>query len=142
MPQTLKLQYAAAQSLTVTGLATLANGSSATSAAIDNTANLYVDLLVEVVVTTASGATATGIVEVYGKASIDNSDFDDDANDRWLGSLALAAAGAGTYKRILPVATAFGGTVPPYLQVRVKNSTGAALTAGTASYLGASAQSA
>jgi len=140
--QTLSLQYATAQSLTVAGLGTLANGSSATSVAIDNTSSLYVDVLLEVVVTTASGATATGIAEVYAKASIDNSDFDDDTNDRWIGSVALAAAGAGTYKRILPVAEAFGGTMPPYLQVRIKNSTGAALAAGTVSYMGATAQTA
>lgn len=137
----IKIGYATTSALTVTGLATLANGTNATSATIDNTTNLFVDLLVEIVVTTAAGATATGIVEVYAKGSVDNSDFDDDANDKWLGTVALAAAGAGTYKRILSVAPVFGGSLPPFVQVRVRNATGAALTAGTAAYRGVFAQS-
>ena len=141
MAADITLKYATAASLTVTGLATLANATNATSSAIDNTTNLYVDLLIETVVTTASGATATGIVEIYAQGSIDGSDFDDAANDKWIGSISLSAAGVGTYKRIVSVASAFGGTLPPHVQIRFRNATGAALTAGTAAYRGVLLQS-
>lgn len=133
---TIRLQYGTAQALTVTGLPTLANGASANSAVIDNTANLYADLAFEVLASVGAGAVATGVVELYAKGSIDNVDFDDDANDRWIGTLALAAAGAGSCKKVVLAAAAFGGVLPPYVQLRVKNATGAALTAGSAAYLG------
>lgn len=137
----IELKYGTTTSLTVTGLATLANSTSATSATVDNTANLFIDLLVEIIVSVGVGAVATGVVEIYAKGSIDNADFDDDANDKWVGTVALAAAGAATYKRIVSLASAFGGSLPPFVQLRVRNATGAALTAGTAAYRGVLMQS-
>lgn len=141
MATTLKLLYDTAASLTVTGIGTLANATSATSSTVDNTTTLYVDALVELVFATASGATATGTVEVWGKGSIDNSDFDDDTNDRLIGVVALAAAGVQTRKRILQLAAAFGGTLPPYWQLRIRNATGAAFTSASVNYRGALLQS-
>lgn len=136
----INLQYGTTTAATIT-LAALANAGSANSTAIDNTTNLFIDILLEVVVTVAAGATATGTVEIYAKGSIDNSDYDDDTNDKWIGTIGFAAAGAGTYKRIVPVAPAFGGSLPAYVQVRIRNVSGAALTSGTVSYRGVSMQS-
>lgn len=136
-----KLAYGTATSLTVTGLATLANGSSATSATVDNTTNLFIDAKVELVFATGAGATATGTVEIWAKESIDNTDFDDDPNDKLVAVCVLAAAGAQTRKRIVSLASVFGGTIPPYWQLRVRNATGAALTSATATYRGALLQS-
>jgi hypothetical protein len=125
---TSKAAYGTATSITVT-LASLANNGSATSSAIDNTTNLFLDANVEViVVSAASGTSATGYVEVFAKASIDNADFASDTADRKIGTIGVAA-NATTYKGIFPVASAFGGVLPPYWQVRVRNATGAALAA-------------
>ena len=134
------LTYATAATLTVTGLATLANAASAVSGTVDNTTNLYMDALVEVIVDTGSGATASGYVEVWVKGSIDNVDFDDDPNDKWIGSVTLVVAGADTRKRVMSVAAAFGGVMPPYWQIRIRNVSGAALTAGSVAYRGVKLQ--
>jgi hypothetical protein len=130
------LGYATAATLTVTGIGTLANGSSATSATVDNTTDLFVDVQVELTFATASGAVATGTVELWGKASIDNSDFDDDVNDRLIGVCVLSAAGVQTRKRVFPLGAGFGGTIPPYWQIRIRNATGAAFTSAGVSYRG------
>jgi hypothetical protein len=138
----IRQQYSATATLTVTGLTTLANAASATSATVDNSTTNYLDVLLEVVVTTAaSGTLATGFVEIWAKGSIDNADFDDDANDKWIGSIGMGAAGAQTRKRILSVASGFSGTLPPYFQIRIRNASGGAFTAGTVSYVGVTAQS-
>lgn len=136
-----KLLYGTGTSLTVTGIGTLANGSSAISATVDNTTNLFMDVKVELVFATASGATATGTVEIWAKESIDNTDFDDDPNDKLAAVCVLAAAGVQTRKRVVSLASVFGGTIPPYWQVRIRNATGAAFTSASATYRGATLQS-
>lgn len=135
------LKYGSSTSLTVTSLATLANGSSATSAAVDNTTTLFIDVKVELVFATASGAVATGTVEIWAKESIDNSDYDDDANDKLVAVCVLAAAGVQTRKRVASLGAAYGGSIPPYWQLRVRNATGAALTSAAVTYRGALLQS-
>ena len=135
------LKYGATTTLTVTGLGTLANGSSATSATVDNTTSLFIDVKVELVFATAAGAVSTGTVEIWAKESIDNTDFDDDSNDKLVAVCVLAAAGVQTRKRLVSLASVFGGTVPPYWQLRVRNATGAALTSASATYRGAVLQS-
>ena len=135
-----KLSYATASSLTVTGLATLANGSSATSATVDNTTTLFLDALIELTFTTGT-VSATGTVEIWAKGSIDNTDFDDDINDRLVSVVVLTGTTSQTRKRVVGLASVFGGTLPPYWQVRIRNATGAALTAGAVSYRGALLQS-
>lgn len=136
-----KLSYATATTLTVTGIGTLANGSSATSATVDNTTTLFLDAKIELTFATASGATATGTVEVWVKESIDNSDFDDDVNDKLVAVCILSAAGVQTRKRIVSLASVMGGTLAPYWQIRVRNATGAALTTASVTYRGALLQS-
>lgn len=133
--------YGTTTTVTVTGLGTLADVTSATSAVIDNTTDLFLDALVEIVVATAAGALATGYVEIYAKGSIDNTDYDDDNNDKWLGTLSLVTAGAATRRRIVSVASGFGGAMPAYWQLRIRNATGAAFTSGTVQYRGIKVQS-
>lgn len=135
------LKYGTGTSLTVTGIGTLANGSSATSTTVDNTTNLFMDVKIELVFATAAGAVATGTVEIWAKESIDNTDFDDDSNDKLAAVCVLAAAGVQTRKRIVSLASVFGGVVPPYWQVRIRNATGAAFTSASATYRGATLQS-
>jgi hypothetical protein len=118
----------------LSGLAGLANGASATSDAVEPAlsggAGYYVDALVEAVITAgASGVSATGTVELWAKASIDASDFDDDANDRLVGILTVNANGTTFKKSGLSVAASFGGVLPPAFKLRVKNASGAALAA-------------
>jgi hypothetical protein len=137
----LKSVYGTATTITVTGLATLANASSATSDAISNTSDLFLDSLVEVVIDTASGATATGYIEIYIKGSVDGTDYDDDSNDKWIGTINLVTAGVATRKRISSVAASFGGAMPPFWKVRIKNVSGAAFTSGAVQVRGIKAQS-
>lgn len=113
--------------------ATLANGASSISAAIDNTADLYLDDLVQVNLTTAlSGVSAAGAVNVYVAGSIDGATFDDSAgpNDKLIGVI-NANANDGDFQGTFGIATAFGGNLPPYYKIRLENETGAALTACT-----------
>ena len=132
--------YGSSTTVTVTGLATLANGSTVTSPTIDNTSDLNLDALVEIEVATASGATATGYVEIFIKASVNGTDFDDDNNDKWAGTVNLVTAGVATRRRMVSVASSFGGAMPPYWQIRIRNSTGGAFTAATVLYRGIKAQ--
>lgn len=137
----IKFLYSSASTLTVTGLATLATAASATSATVSNATTNYFDVLLELTLTTAAGATATGVVEIWLKGSIDGTDFDDDVNDKLVGVVSMAAAGVQTRKRVVGLASAFGGTMPAQWQVRIRNVTGAALTAGAVSWVGVTAQS-
>jgi hypothetical protein len=130
------LSYGNTTSLTVTGLSSLGSTLSATSNTVDNTTDLFIDIQGELVFTTVAGAVATGTVELWGKASIDNTDFDDDVNDRLIGVAVLAASGIQTRKRIFSLASAFGGTIPPYWQIRVRNATGGAFNGATIAYRG------
>jgi hypothetical protein len=136
-----KLSYSTTTALTVTGIGTLANGSSAISATVDNTTTLFLDAKVEILFATASGATATGTVELWAKESLDNTDFDDDPNDKLVAVCVLAAAGVQSRKRVCSIASVFGGTLPPYWQIRVRNATGGAFTSASMAYRGALLQS-
>jgi hypothetical protein len=133
--------YAAtATTLTVSGLLGLANGSSATSANVTNTA--YLDVLIFAQITTGSGALATGVIEVYAAGSADGVYFDTVGNDKWIGTMPLVSAGTQVVNRVMSIASSFGGTLPPFWRIRFRNSTGAAFngTGCSASYRGVSAQ--
>jgi hypothetical protein len=134
----IKPVYGASTALTVTGLSTLANGSTVTSATVTNTD--YLDALVYVTINVGAAALATGVVEVYAVGSTDGTNFDTNANDKWIGTVSLVAAGTQTTNRVMTVAASFGGVMPPSWRVRFRNSTGDALTAATVSYRGVAAQ--
>lgn len=126
-------------SVTATGLATLASATYVASADIDNTVNGPLDLLVEVAITpgTVSGNKQALI---FAKGSLDGSNWQsgpesgttstNEPDLTYLGCIPLGA-NATSQMKILPVAGAFGGILPPHVKIVVKNDSGAAFTAGT-----------
>jgi hypothetical protein len=116
------------QAVTIT-LASLANGSTATSNAIDNSTNKFVSANVRVKVrTNAAGTSATGSCSVFLVRSTDGgTDYDDAA--MFLGALPTVA-NATTYTRTF--STEQLGPIGTHWKVAVTNNSGAALdsTAG------------
>ena len=124
---TVTLNATNSNAVTIT-LASLANGSSAVSSAIDNSTNKYVGATVRVKVkTNAAGTSATGLVTVYLVRSTDGGTDYSDNTDQLIGTIP-AVANATTYARAFYVEPL--GT---HWKVAVLNSSGAALdsTAGS-----------
>lgn len=122
--------------LTVTGLATLASGSSATSAAIDEHTLGDNDLYVSSKISNTT-TLATAFVSIFASGSIDNTTFPDSSNDIPIGTLAIPT-GATLFNNLINVVKAWpqAYTIPPYIKLRYLNSTGTALTAATVTYNG------
>jgi parallel beta-helix repeat protein len=133
---TLLSDYQSLQTLTVTGLATLANGSSVQSAS--TAAPDWSHVLAHIQITTGAGATSGGTVTVAIRGSIDNTDFDDAQNERRIGVIVLPAAGAQS--RSATFLLTKHDPLPPFWQLSITNATGAALTAATVTYRGVSQQ--
>lgn len=88
---TAKASFTNSQSITIT-LASLANGSTNASNAIDNSTNLFLSANVQVKVRTgSSGAAATGVTNVYLVRSADGGTTYDDSTRTLLGTLATNA---------------------------------------------------
>ena len=137
-----KTEYASSTaSLDVTATATLANGVSGNSAALVNTTNRYLDYFVSISVTTNASAIATGLVEIWAKGSVDGTNYEDDGNDRWLGTITMGAAGVQTRRKVVSLAAGFNGPMPPYVILRIKNASGGSFTAATAVVLGVQGES-
>lgn len=129
-------------SLTVTGLSTLASATYVASAVKDNTANQPVDVVVEIAVASTNTVAGNKQIVVFCIASFDNTNFSsgptsgttttDEANLVLLGVVPLPTA-SQTERRQFSVAAAFGGVLPPYFKVVVKNDIGVALTTGSVS---------
>lgn len=123
-------------SLTVTGLATLATGSSASSAAIDNYSSAaanWSEVSINSKITIGTGSSATGFIEIYYKGSLDNTTFPDDTNDV-LVDVINANVDSTTFNKTLHLASRLGGVIDPYFKIRYSNKSGAAFTAATISY--------
>lgn len=142
------------QSITCT-ITSLGSGSARESTAVVNTANLFMDVKVQVKVkTNAAGTSATGAVNVFAYATADNgttysggatgTDAAYTANKDqliFLGSIP-AVANATTYVGLFSLSRAFGyGGIPAKWGIVVDNQSGAALDAsvGAAVYQGISA---
>lgn len=146
MATTYKQIVGTAASVTVTGLSTLASGSYATSAVVNNSTNDPLDLLVELAITpgTVSGNKQAVL---FALASLDNTNFQTGANSTdepvmtIIGVLPLASNTTAQRKQF-SVACAYGGVLPPYIKFVVKNDSGAAFTAGTLSSAEVSGQAA
>jgi hypothetical protein len=129
--------YAASTvALGMTGIATLTNGSSGTSDTLTNTTTKYLDYQIMVGITTNNSATATGMVEIFVQGSVDGAIFENDGNDRWIGTITMAAIGINTRYRLVSIAAAFNGGVPPYCRLRLRNVSGGTLTAASATVIG------
>jgi hypothetical protein len=149
----LKLSYPAASDLTIT-LASLASDTNLLtgreSATIDNTTNLYLDILVSGKITAGTSPTASRSIEVWAVGSWDGTNwpdvFDGTESAETITSADIKAsvcrfvaamATANTSDRVyhfgpVSLASAFGGTLPPKVVLFVTHSTGVALnsTAG------------
>lgn len=142
------------QSITCT-ITSLGSGSARESTAVVNTANLFMDVKVQVKIkTNAAGTSATGAVNIFAYATADDgttysggatgTDAAYTANKDqliFLGSIP-AVANATTYVGLFSLSRAFGyGGIPAKWGIVVDNQSGAALDAsvGAAVYQGISA---
>lgn len=137
---TIKQVVGTPASLTVTGLSTLASATYVASATKDNTANQPLDVMVEVTLATTNTPSGNKQAVLFVIASFDNTNFQsgpvsgttttDENNLTPLGIIGLPTA-SQTERRAFSVAAAYGGVLPPYFKVVVKNDLGVALTTGT-----------
>jgi hypothetical protein len=123
---TVTLNVTNTQAVTIT-LASLGNGSTATSNAIDNSSNKFLSALVRVKVkTNAAGTAATGSCSVFLVRSTDGGTDYDDSTGIFLGALPTIA-NATTYTRTF--STEQLGALGSHWKVAVVNNSGAALDA-------------
>lgn len=123
---TATLNVTNSQAITIT-LTSVANGSTATSSAIDNSSNKFLSALVQVQVkTNASGTSATGSCSVFLIRSTDGGSTYGDGT--FLGSLATVA-NATTYTRIF--STEQLGAIGSHWKIAVTNNSAATLDAST-----------
>ncbi len=155
---TTNIKYASATSLTIT-LNSLSNSSARQSAVLDNSSNLYLDVLIGGGFKTASGTLGTNPAVViwvsgltdgtnYGGSNGSNTLGGGDAsftmpsntgNLVLLAQVPINAAAATEYMEPRSLASAFGGTLPQKVVVVVQNSTGLSLDSsagGTVYYTG------
>ncbi len=119
------------QGITIT-LASLTNGSTNTSSAIDNSSNKFLSALVRVKVkTNASGTSATGSCSVFLVRSTDGGTDYDDSSSTFLGSLPTVA-NATTYARTF--STEPCGPLGSHWKIAVTNNSGATLDATAGSH--------
>lgn len=129
------------QSITVT-LASLSDGSARESTAVDNSTNLYLDTLVQLVIKTgATGVSSTGFVAVYAYGTADGGTTYSDSATGTDAAITLTSppnatrigicntvANATTYEcPPMSVAVAFGGVLPEKWGIIIENKSGAAL---------------
>lgn len=142
---TIKVAYASTANFALT-LASLSNSATVgrESTAIDNSTNLYVDVLVQVKVAVQSGAAANDkAVYVYAYGSEDGSTYTDNATGSnaaitlraptamaIVGVIPCPDGGVATYEsQPMSIAAAFGGHMPRKWGIVVRNYTGQALSA-------------
>lgn len=128
MSSTIQVAYGTLQTLTVSGLNSLAAGSAAFSSAVSNTTLLADDYLIECVIAdiTESGDQQVLVVAVSSLDGTNFSDITQQSNWRRIGYLAII--GTGPFR--MPagsLAQAFGGVVPPSFKIGVFNDAGASL---------------
>ena len=141
----LKLSYPAASDLTIT-LASLASDTNLLtgreSATIDNSTNLYLDILISGKITAGTSPTASRSIEVWAVGSWDGTNWPDvfDGTEsaetitsadikasvtRYIAAMATANTSDRTYHfGPVSLASAFGGTLPPKVVLFVTHSTG------------------
>jgi hypothetical protein len=120
----IKPSYGAATALTIT-LNSLASGGNATSTAIAQSTDLALDVLVEIAVTTGTVGTNPNVA-VYAIPSLDGTNYGDVTNAPLIGTISTPSS-ATPYRKSMPVAVQFGGSLPPSYKIYVVNNTGAAL---------------
>jgi hypothetical protein len=123
MAEDIRQNFGTEQSVTITGLDGLANGSSAVSNAIDlgSPGPFAITLKAEL---EGASASNTGTCDIYLKWSHDNAKFPDDGNDALVGVVQMNGAAGVIRSLSVPVRAR-------YLKVRVENNSGAALVSGS-----------
>lgn len=136
---TVKQVIGARTALTVSSLATLASATYCVSAAVDNTTNQPIDLLVELAVTpgTVSGNKQAILFAI---SSLDGTNYSSGptsgttaTDEDVLTQIGVVPLNTSTTAEtmIFPVAAAFGGVLPPFIKFVVKNDSGASFTTGS-----------
>lgn len=121
-------------------LGTLASATYCVSSAYTASTNSPLELMVEATVTTTNTPTGNKQVVIFAQASYDGgttwqsgptsgTTTTDEPDLTFLGVIPASQAGAHT--KAMPVAGAYGGTVPPMVRIVVKNDLGVALTGGS-----------
>jgi hypothetical protein len=147
MSTTFKPLYGSSNQAISCTFTSLVNNACRGGAAINNTAALFLDALVQVIVKAgASGTSATGYVNIYAYGTADGgTSYPEGAgtntgltltvptNLRVIGVLNVVAD-AATYKsEPMSVAAAFGGILPDHWGIALENKTGGTLDASTGS---------
>lgn len=127
-------------SLTSTNLGTLASATYCVSSVYNNTTNQPLDLMVELTIATTNTPSGNTQCIVFCQASFDNTNFQtgptsgttttDEPLLTLLGIVRIQTTSV-TERKPFSVAAAYGGVLPPYVQIVVKNDLGVALTTGT-----------
>jgi hypothetical protein len=139
MSTVFKSDYDSGAAFTCT-LASLANNAARSSAAVDNSTNLYLDALVQMQIKSGTGTSASGTVLVYAYGTTDGgTTYPEGAgtdtgvtltvptNLKLIGTINVVADST-TYKSDpVSVAGAFGGILPQKWGIVVLNQSGAAL---------------
>lgn len=131
------------QALTL-GIASLTNGGGRQSTAVDNTSNLFADVLLMIKSRTgSSGTSSNGYMLIYAYGSVDggssysgNATGTDGAltpaNMNLIGRIDMVANSTDYKSPVMSIAAAFGGVMPAFWGIVVVNNTGATIdsTAG------------
>ena len=151
MASTLEIKYGTEkQSITIT-LASLGNGNARASTVIDNTSNLFLDVLVQLQLKSGgSGVSSTGAVNVYAYGTVDaadslypesNSGTDgavtlvSPTNLRPIGSINMVATSTVYTSEPMSIAAAFGGVLPSHWGIVVENKSGGAFDSTEGNHL-------
>jgi hypothetical protein len=125
------MQFYKLETLSVTGLATLANSGNATSDAIDNTVGRNNSVDIEFLLT-GTATTSTTDVDVYLLKSLDGTNYTSTAITGNLVTVDAVTLNTDTaVRRITRL-----DNLPPYWKLYFVNNSGGALTAATIRYLG------
>lgn len=139
----LKTEYGTvSQGITIT-LASLASASYRESAALDNTSNKFLDVLIYLAIALQAGSpTGEKALKVFFYASEDGTNYTNNATgsnaaitppspSNLLGPFIIQApsSGALTWKAVFPIAQFFGGIMPPKWGIVIQNATGVTLSA-------------
>ena len=126
--------------LTSTGFSTLAAASYIATSTYSSVTNQPLDLMVEVTAATTNVPAGNKQVVVFAVASLDNTTFQsgpqsgsaatDEPLLSFLGVVQIATT-AITEVKAFSVANAYGGVLPPFVKIVLKNDLGVALTTGS-----------
>lgn len=132
------------QSIAITSFLSNANNAASASAAIDNRTNLFIDALVQCIITAPAASTsASGYVNVYAYGTADDgTTYSDSAsgadgditltvppNARLIGVINVVANGIVYESAPMSVAAAFGGILPAFWGIILENKTGGTMPA-------------